>query len=115
MAAMINQMRDQLQQNQQQMSEVRIDINTIKDVRTENSSSSHLDLRDQGRKEVGTELRKDFKNIRLSKFNGKGVNAAENWLIELEAYFVIKGYSFRAKTTVVGIHLVDTTLEWWHT
>lgn len=68
----------------------------------------------QVRARVGAELAKDLKNIHLTKFDGNK-DAAERWLTELESYFVVRGCSSNAKTTLVGMHLIEIALDWWTT
>lgn len=57
------------------------------------SIPSSLDPRDQRRVQIGNDVAREFKNFTITKFNGRGTNITENWIIEIEAYFAIKGFS----------------------
>lgn len=117
MMATLNNIQTNIQQNREQVQEVNNELDQIRNPLQplENHAFQALDPQEQRRIQVGAKIAKEFKNYSLSKFSGRDTNYAQNWIIELEAYFIIKGFTIYAKTTVACQHLSEFALEWWNT
>lgn len=68
----------------------------------------------QLRARIGVELAKDLKHIHITKFNGS-MDEIDRWLTEIESYFMVRGCNSNAKTTLVGMQLIEIALDWWNT